>query len=97
VTARGKPDRLDEIALESGRYAGEAGAASTRHDDAGSEARRRRFERNAVAMLRAAIAAGFRDAGCLRREPALEPVRPLAEFQALAFDLEFPADPFAQP
>jgi serine/threonine protein kinase len=52
-----------------------------------------------IAMLREAIAAGFRDLGRLRNDPQLAPMRGSPEFHALILeilDLQFPADVFAQ-
>jgi serine/threonine-protein kinase len=48
----------------------------------------------AIAALRRAIASGYRDLAEVRREPALDPLRGRADFQALMLDLSFPADPF---
>jgi eukaryotic-like serine/threonine-protein kinase len=50
----------------------------------------------AMAILRRAIAAGFRDASRLVSDPELIPLRSRDDFQALRMDLEFPADPFAR-
>jgi hypothetical protein len=50
----------------------------------------------AMAVLRRAIAAGFRDASRLASDPELIPLRSRADFQALRMDLEFPANPFAR-
>jgi serine/threonine-protein kinase len=49
----------------------------------------------AMALLRRAIAAGFRDASQLAADPVFRLLRPRADFQELQMDLEFPADPFA--
>jgi serine/threonine-protein kinase len=46
--------------------------------------------------LRRAIAAGYRDVHWMRRDPDLNPLRALPEFQALLLDLTFPNDPFVR-
>jgi serine/threonine-protein kinase len=46
--------------------------------------------------LRRAIAAGYRDANWMRRDPDLDPLRSRPDFQVLLLDLAFPADPFAR-
>jgi tetratricopeptide (TPR) repeat protein len=48
----------------------------------------------AMDVLRQAVAAGFRDARRLSEDDALAPLRPRADFRALAVDVGFPADPF---
>ncbi len=48
-----------------------------------------------VAMLREAVAAGFRGLARLRNDPQLALLRGNSEFQALILDLQFPADVFA--
>ena len=47
-----------------------------------------------IAMLREAVADGFKDAKALRDEPVLAPIRGTPEFQAIVSDLEFPRDPY---
>jgi serine/threonine-protein kinase len=49
----------------------------------------------AMAALRRAIAAGFREAARLRNEEDLAPLRSRPDFQSLLLDIAFPADPFA--
>jgi hypothetical protein len=58
---------------------------------------RRHFASEAIRLLRAASAAGFRDEARLRAEPLPARLRPLPEFQALWCDVVFPTDPFARP
>ena len=52
----------------------------------------------AVATLRAAVAAGYRDAANTSRDPDLAPLHDRDDFRELLaemFDRSFPADPFA--
>ncbi len=49
----------------------------------------------AVALLRRAVADGFRIT-VLRVEPSLDPLRDRPDFRALVMDAKFPADPFAE-
>jgi hypothetical protein len=97
ASARANPDLLYEIALEFARFALEAGGASHPRASPATEAQRRRFLRDAVAMVREAVADGFKDVGRLHSERLLAPLRSHPEFRALVRDLEFPADPFAWP
>jgi serine/threonine-protein kinase len=48
----------------------------------------------AIETLRRAVAAGFRDARLLAEDAALASLRLRPDFQAIAMDLAFPADPF---
>jgi hypothetical protein len=48
----------------------------------------------AMALLRRAIAGGYRDVSTMR-EPAFDSLRARADFQSLMLDLTFPHDPFA--
>jgi len=50
----------------------------------------------AIAILRRAIAAGFRDSARLASDAGLTPLRSRADFQELRMNLEFPAYPFAR-
>jgi hypothetical protein len=50
----------------------------------------------AMEMLRRAVAAGYRDLAWMRRDPDLEPLRELPDFQFLMLDLAFPTQPFAR-
>jgi serine/threonine-protein kinase len=50
----------------------------------------------AMAVLRQAVAAGYRSLDCMRRDPDLDPLRPRPDFGALLLDLAFPAEPFAR-
>jgi eukaryotic-like serine/threonine-protein kinase len=50
----------------------------------------------AMAVLRIAVAAGYRDAAGLRTDPDLAPLRDRPDFRLLLLDLSFPAEPFAR-
>jgi serine/threonine-protein kinase len=73
----------------AGRVALAAALATLAGGPAGPDADR------AVAVLRGAIAAGFRDLPALDGEPALDPLRSRPEFPLLRQDAAMPADPFA--
>ena len=60
------------------------------------EDRRRGIVMDIIAMLREAVADGFKDAKALGTEPTLSPLRGTREFQAILLDVEFPRDPFAR-
>ena len=49
----------------------------------------------AMALLRRAVADGYRNADAMAREIALAPLRDRPDFRLLMLDLAFPADPFA--
>ena len=61
------------------------------------ELRRRRLAEGTIAMLCQAAAAGYKDIKRLRSEPAFEPVRSSAEYQAILRDIGFPAETIAGP
>ena len=48
------------------------------------------------AMLREAVADGFKDAEGLRSEVPLGPIRGLSEFYGIVSDVEFPREPFVR-
>ncbi len=50
----------------------------------------------AMAVLRRAVAAGWKDVAHMRFYWTLDPLRTRRDFQVLLLDLEFPADPFAR-
>jgi serine/threonine-protein kinase len=50
----------------------------------------------AMAALRRAIDAGYRDFPHIRSDPDLDPLRPRADFPLLLMDLAMPAEPFAR-
>ncbi len=87
------PVVLVEIAREYARYVLDAVAAPTAKI-AGS--RQRRFTRHALATLREAIKAGFRDVSDFHDDPLLAPFRARPEYQAIVGDIGFPADPFSR-
>ena len=49
----------------------------------------------AMAVLRRAVAAGYRQVDAMKRDPDLDPLRGRADFQSLMMDLAFPSNPFA--
>ncbi len=61
-----------------------------------SAIRQRRAADLAVAALRRAIALGFANAEVLKNDPDFDSIQSRPDFQALLFDLAFPADPFAR-
>ena len=96
-TVRGNPELSYAVALHYARKAGLTGSYPTRLSEGQRAARRRWFAAGAVAMLRQALADGFHDAGELRGESLFDPLRSDPGFRTLLADLEFPAEPFAQP
>jgi serine/threonine-protein kinase len=71
-------------------------AAVARSPDSGVSAAEGAVEADrAMAALRRAVAAGFRDAGQLRTDLEFEPIRDRDDFRLLIMDLAFPAEPFA--
>src|SRR5262249_9561584 len=50
----------------------------------------------AMALLRRAVAAGYRNPAAYRTESALDPLRDRDDFQLLMLDLAMPDDPFAR-
>jgi tetratricopeptide (TPR) repeat protein len=94
-TVVGDPERPYAIAVEYARNAGLVGKYPTKLDERQLRVRRRRFEAEAVGLLRQAVADGFRDPARLKSEPLLDAIRSNPEFRAIVSGLEFPADPFA--
>jgi hypothetical protein len=50
----------------------------------------------ALADLRRAVSAGYRDFGNMRANTDLDPLRDRPDFRMLMMDLAMPADPFAR-
>jgi serine/threonine protein kinase len=85
---RGKDDLFDLACYHaglSGALAGAAGGLDTPASQAEAD--------RAMAALRQAVAAGYRDAGAMKSE--LESLRGRPDFQLLLLDLSVPAEPFA--
>jgi tetratricopeptide (TPR) repeat protein len=95
-TARGQPDVFYEIALEYARMLGPIDQLPSKAPPQVREQRRRRVVNDTIAMLREAVADGFKDAKALRSEVLLAPIRETPEFQEIASDLEFPRQPFIE-
>ncbi len=91
----GEPEPLYQIACGLSLCATDAGARADRPAPE-REAVRRRYSDRAIAALREAGRAGFRDLKRLGDEPALGSLRPLRDFQLLRMDLAFPADAFVR-
>lgn len=64
---------------------------------AGSQTRPQIYTDRAVALLRRAVAMGFRDSSQLARDPDLDGIRDHPDFRLLMMDLAFPPDPFPRP
>ena len=94
-TGRGKPELLYLLAIDYARNAGLTAKLRTRLNSRQLDERRRRFEANAIAMLRQAAADGFKDAARLRGESTFETLRSHPEFTAILADVAFPAQPFS--
>jgi hypothetical protein len=97
TTARGHADLFYEIALNYAKRSEAVGLFPTRLDSHQLQARRRRFLADAIAMLREAVADGYKNAKKVRDEPAFAPIRSTPEFQVIVCDLQFPSDPFERP
>ena len=50
----------------------------------------------AMTLLHKAVGQGYRNAGAMARESALDPLRDRPDFRLLILDLGFPAEPFAE-
>jgi tetratricopeptide (TPR) repeat protein len=97
VTARGRPDLWYDIARGYAWSCGLVGKLPTKLDARRLASQRTQLAAEAIAMLREAVADGFRDVGKLRKEPDFDSIRSLPGIQAIIDDLEFPAEPFATP
>jgi hypothetical protein len=69
----------------------------TKLNDAQVRARCKRYTDEAVSMLQAAVAAGFKDSGALRASPWFIVPGCDQRFVMVALDLEFPRDAFTAP
>ena len=92
--SRGNPGQLFEIAWGLAQC-----LPALDHKSAGQPpvdaSVRERLALEAVATLRQAIAAGYRDLAHIRSDSLLDPLRARPDFQLLMMDLAMPADPFA--
>jgi eukaryotic-like serine/threonine-protein kinase len=94
-TARDNPELCYLLAIDYARNAGLTGKIPNKLSAQQLQERRRRFVAGAVAMLRQAVADGFKDVARLRGESTFDSIRSDPDFRAILADLEFPADPFA--
>jgi eukaryotic-like serine/threonine-protein kinase len=88
-----RPDALHDAACELAVC-----SASLNDESAGTKKQKDQLAADAVQALRAAIAAGWKDAGHTWRDPDLRVLHDRADFQQLIgdlFDRAFPAKPFA--
>ena len=93
-TARGNPELLYLLAIEYAQNAALTGKFPTKLKCGPAPRHRRRFEADAVAMLRQAADDGFKDAARLRGESSFGTVPFPPDFAAILADIEFPAQPF---
>jgi tetratricopeptide (TPR) repeat protein len=80
--SRGDADQLYQVACDLARCLPLVGKGQAVLS-AAQQAERRKYADQALAALREAVAAGYRDVGRLRTAPALEPLRSLSGFQKL--------------
>ncbi len=95
TTARGDADLLFEIGLEYARMLAQVDRLPLRLDASQRTRLRKSLADDTIALLREAVAVGFKDAGRLRSEPLLTPFRTNAAYQALLAAPELPRDVFA--
>jgi len=97
ATAQGRSTVFHMVARDYARRLVAIDRSPPKLDARDIATRRHRLVEGTLAMLREAVAAGFKDAKRLRNEPAFAPIYLLPEGQAIVADLEFPTDPFARP
>jgi eukaryotic-like serine/threonine-protein kinase len=90
-----EPVDLYNLACSRARLAGLATAEATDGLSDGRDRGRREAEA-AVASLRRAVVAGYKNLPDMIRDPDLDPLRSRSDFQLLMMDLAMPADPFAR-
>ncbi len=93
-TVRGNAELLMSLAVTYAELARTTGTYPTRLDARQLAERRRRFVAAAVAMIRQAVADGFRDSARLRADSGLDAIRTDPDFQAILADLDFPTEAF---
>ena len=86
-----QPQQLLRPALLLAACVGSAGAG----DSPEVKARRDRFGRLAVEILKQVIEAGYRDVAFFRSSNQLDPIRNRPDFRLLLMDLAMPTEPFA--
>ncbi len=96
-TVRGDPECLYALAADYARSAELTDTYSIGLNAKGLRERKRRFVDAAIAMLRQAVADGFKDARRIAGDSRLSPIRPEPGFRAILADLEFPVEVFATP
>ena len=95
TTARKDADLLFEIGLEYARMLAPVDRLPLRLSASQRTRLRKSLADDTIAMLREAVAVGFKDAGRLRSEPLLAPFRTDPAYQALLAPPELPRDVFA--
>lgn len=93
-TVRGNAELLMSLAATYAELAHVTGNYPTRLDARQLAERRRRFVAASMAMIRQAVADGFKDSARLRVDSTLDSIRSDPDFQAILADLDFPAEAF---
>jgi hypothetical protein len=93
--AQGNPELLYLLAIEYAQSARLTGKLPTKLSSVQLDRRRRQFADGAIAILRQAVAEGFKDAGRFHREAAFEAIQSHPDFAVIRSDIEFPSQPFA--
>jgi serine/threonine protein kinase len=94
-SVRERPDLLYQIAREYARRSALIGVLPTKLGPAQIQARRQQYLADAIAILREAVSAGFKDAPRLGAETAFAPIHSSADFKAILTELVFRSAPFA--
>ena len=96
TTAQQNPSLLYELATVYALNASFVYKCPGKLDIRQLEARRTRYLDEAVIMLKESVAHGFKDVDRFRKQLEFDSFRSNPAFQAIAYDLQFPADPFVK-